>query len=90
MGKIYQTLEIEFEYFSKYHDTRCFELTYQYLSILANVAAYVIFYISAGLVHFRFETVQWLNNRATVIRDRQRDQKDPYPPYTCLIIFLSL
>ena len=36
MGKIYQTLEIEFEYFSKYHDTRCFELTYQCLSILAK------------------------------------------------------
>ena len=22
-----------------------------------------------------------------MIRGRQRDQKDPYPPYTCLIIF---
>ena len=89
MGKIYQTLEIEFEYFSKYHDTRCFELISVCL-YWQNVATYLIFYISAGLVQFRFETVQWLNNRDTVIRGRKRDQKDPYPPYTCLIIFLSL
>ena len=36
MEKIYQTLEIEFEYFSKYRDTRCFELTYQCSSMLVK------------------------------------------------------
>ena len=36
MGNIYQALEMEFDYFSKYFDSRCFELTYQCLSMFAK------------------------------------------------------
>ena len=46
MGKIYQTLEIEFEYFSKYRYTRCFKLTYQCLSMLAKCCNVFDFFTS--------------------------------------------
>ena len=46
MEKLHQTLEVEFDYFSKYLDSRCFELSYQCLSMLFQRIFDFLLYLS--------------------------------------------